>query len=251
MIDANSFVHECVDEYKKFVGIDTFPDFQIVTKEITKEKSQTHGFDSWASTYYNTATGEHTMEIWSNIWLPELNAKYLVFHELTHIWDAEVYSQRDKKKHMANKGFTEYHAAQIDLSKVLGANNISQPFSFKINQPLQLIEGEKTVADFVNAPKKLAEELIMRPDFPSSIETLVTTLGSFFNYMGRRSICMMYCKDYNDDADFSVIETVLGKEAIQFFNMIMTKWLNPLAVSLVDTLNYNIYAALATRYHFA
>ena len=247
----NDYVRGCVEEFKEFVGINSFPDFQIVPKELTKDKSQDQGFDSWATAFYDTATGEHTIEIWSNLWLPDFNAKYLVFHELTHIWDAEVYSQCNKMKYVANKGYTEYHAAQIDFLKALGANSISQPFAFEMDQSLQLIEGEKTAAEFVDAPRKLSEKLITRPDFPSNIETLVTTLGSFFNYLGRRSICLMYCKDYTDDADFSVIETVIGKEAIQFFNMIMTKWLDPVAVSLVDALNYKMYAALATRYHFA
>lgn len=244
------YVFGCVEEYKEFVGIDSFPSFRIVPKEITKEKSQSQGFDSWATTYYDTDTGEHTIEIWSNIWLPEFNAKYLVFHELTHIWDAEIYSQRNKMKYIANKGYTEYHAAQIDLLKALGAKKISKPFSFKIDQSLQLIEGEKTVADFVDAPRKLAEQLIIRPDFPSRIETLVTTLGAIFNYYGRRSICKMYCKDYDDSFKSSIIESFIGRDAVQFLNSYMIDWFDAPKVVIADTFNYKMYAALAVRHHF-
>lgn len=113
-----------MEDYKKFVGISAFPDFTIKSKEMTLEKSTTQGFDAPAAVFYDVPTGKHSLEIWSKLYLPQMNAQYLVFHEFTHIWDAEVYSLKDKVKHMSNKGYTEFHAAQVDFMRILGARNI-------------------------------------------------------------------------------------------------------------------------------
>ena len=98
--NITDYVRSCVDDFKHFVGIDSFPVFDVKSKEITIEKSLKQGFDSTAAVFYDIPTGRHTLEIWSKLSLPQMNAEYLVFHELTHIWDAEVFSQRDKLKHM-------------------------------------------------------------------------------------------------------------------------------------------------------
>ena len=103
---------------------------------MTLEKPLKQGFDAPAA-FYDIPTGNHTLEIWSKLSLPQMNAAYLVFHEFTHIQDAEVYSQRDKFKHMSNKGYTEYHVAQIDFMKLLGAKSIAEPFSFSMKQSVE------------------------------------------------------------------------------------------------------------------
>ena len=105
--NITDYVRSCVDHYKRFVGIQEFPTFDVKPKEMMLEKSMRQGFDAVAAVFYDIPKGKHTLEIWSKLYLPQMNAEYLVFHEFTHIWDAEVYSQRDKLKHMSNKGYTE------------------------------------------------------------------------------------------------------------------------------------------------
>ena len=209
------------------------------------------GFEAPASAFYNVSTGSHILEIWSKLSLPQMNAKYYVFHELTHILDAEVYSQKDKVKHMSNKGFTEYHAAQIDLLKLLGAQNIKLPISFDMDKTVNTISGAQTVRSYVDGARTLALELIQRDDFPANIETLATTLGVIFNYYGRRSICKMYAKDYEDNADMSVISAFLGENGnntITALNSYMLGWLEPERVAFIDAFYYRMVLFLVQKY---
>lgn len=92
------YVQSCVDDFKHFVGIDSFPAFDVKSKEITIEKSLKQGFDATAAVFYDIPTGRHTLEIWSKLSLPQMNAEYLVFHELTHIWDGCTNYLNEEKK---------------------------------------------------------------------------------------------------------------------------------------------------------
>ena len=240
-----------MEEYKAFVGISDFPSFSIKSKEITTEKSKKQGFDALAAVFYDISTGVHSLEIWSRLYLPQMNAKYLVFHEFTHIWDAEVYSLKDKVKHMSNKGYTEYHAAQIDFMKILGAANIYEPFSFDINHKIETFTGTKTAKDFVEMPLNLATELIMRPDFPANIETLATTMGSIFNYYGRRSICKMYAVNYDDTADAKAIASFLGNDTVKALDEYMLGWFEKNKVSLIDELYRMMVLTFASKYNLS
>ena len=165
-----------------------------------------------------------------------MNAEYLIFHELTHIWDAEVFSQRDKLKHMSNKGYTEYHAAQIDFMKLLKAKNIAEPFAFSMKQTVETFSGTKTAKEFVDMPRNLATELINRTDFPASIETFATTMGAIFNYYGRQSICKMYATDYIADEDMSTITGFIGENNIKALDDLMHGWFDTTRVSIIDAI---------------
>ena len=248
-MDIKKYVQSCVDEYKSFVGISNFPSFSIKSKEMTLEKSQKQGFDAPAAVFYDILTGTHSLEIWSKLYLPQMNAKYLVFHEFTHIWDAEVYSQKDKVKHMSNKGYTEYHAAQIDFMKLLGAKSICEPFSFDVNQIFETVSGPKSASELVIMPLTLAAELISRNDFPANIETLTTTMGTIFNYYGRRSICKMYSVNYSDNADMSMIASFLGKDTVKVLDAYMLGWFDKNKVESIDKLYIRMVHTFASKYH--
>lgn len=241
------YVKACISNYESFVGLEEFPAFTVKSKEITLEKSQQQGFDAPAAVFYDIPTGRHTLEIWSKLSLPQMNAEYLVFHEFTHIWDAETYSKKNKVKHMSNKGYTEYHAAQIDFMKLLGAKNIVEPFSFDMKQKVETFGGTKTAEELVKMPLNLANGLISRGDFPANIETLATAIGAMFNYYGRRSICKMYAKDYDDCLDTSVIAEFLGEGTIKALNGFMLGWFDAGKVALIDELYGKMIVSLAQR----
>lgn len=245
--DISNYVKTCVADYESFVGIEKLPAFTVKSREMTLEKSQQQGFDAPATVFYDIPTGGHTLEIWSKLSLPQMDAEYLVFHEFTHILDAETYSQKNKVKHMSNKGYTEYHAAQIDFMKVLGANNIVESFSFDMEQKVETFGGIKTAEEFVKMPLNLAIELISRDDFPANIETLATAIGAIFNYYGRRSICKMYAKEYNDSLDTSVIAGFLGADTVKALDGFMLGWFNAGKVSLIDTLYGKMIISLVQR----
>ena len=240
-----------MEDYKNFVGISDFPNFTIKSKEMTLEKSTKQGFDAPAAVFYDVSTGEHSLEIWSKLYLPQMNAQYLVFHEFTHIWDAEMYSLKDKVKHMSNKGYTEFHAAQIDFMRILGAHNIYDHFSFAMDQKIETFSGTKIAKDFVEMPLNLATELIKRADFPANIETLATTMATIFNYYGRRSICKMYAVNYDDASDTSIIATFLGEDTIKALDAYMLGWFDKNKVSLIDELYKRMVLTLVSKYNLS
>lgn len=247
------FIKNCEKEYKAFMGIDAFPSYQIRKKELTVEKAQTQGFDSLAAAFYDIPTGGHTLEIWSKAFLPQMNSKYLVFHEFTHILDAETYSCRDKFKHMSSKGYTEYHAAQIDLLTLLGAHKAIQEsgFSFSISQSFETFGGKKTADDFLKMPCVHASELISRDDFPANIEMLAITFGLIFNYYGRRSICKMYATDFQDTVDTSRFVDFLGIDTIKALDDYMLGWFAPSKVDLINQLYGHMIISIAQRNHLS
>lgn len=242
------FIKKCECDFVKFCGISVFPSYQVVSKEMSLEKSTREGFDSVASAFYDVSTGAHRLEMWSKLYLRQMNAKYLVFHELTHILDAEVYSQKDKIKNVSNKGYTEYHAAQIDFMLLLGAKNITDPFSFSMNQRLTTFSREENVYEFMMQPHNHADAMIERHDFPASIEALAVTLGLIFNYYGRRSICKMYATDFVDDADNSAIAKLIRPDTVKALDAYMLGWFDTTKVALVDSLYYRMAISLAQQY---
>ena len=232
--ELDRYIKSCVKDYLIFTGESIFPDFDIKTKSISLDKSKKQGYDSWASTFYDVSIGKHTLEVWENIYLPQLRADYLVFHELTHIADAEKYSKMDKLKYMSNRGYTEYHAAQIDFMKLLGIKKIGDDLSFSMAQKFETIEGEKTALQFALDPHNLAVSLIERDDFPANIETLAITFGVVFNYYGRRAICKMYSKDFKDEIDNSAIEKLLVADTVKVLDFFMQGWIEPEKVAILD-----------------
>ena len=247
----NQFVKKCESDFMSFCGIESFPPYQIVSKELTLDKAEKDGFDSIASAFYDVTNGSHRLEIWSKLHLPQMNAGYLVFHELTHILDAETFSQKDKNKNVANKGYTEYHAAQNDFMQILGAKSISEAFSFSMKQGCTTFSSECSAYDFVMQPHIHAVSMIKRDDFPANIESLAVTLGLIFNYYGRRSICKMYATDFIDNADNSLIGGFIREDTVKALDAFMIGWFDANQVAMIDMLYYKMAISLAQQYKLA
>ncbi|MFS0824336.1 hypothetical protein [Bacillus sp. 1P02SD] len=128
--------------------------------------------------------------------------------------DTVAYSAKNKILYAANRGFTEYHAAQVELLKLLGAESIEDIISFSLKQPIEIIAGRKTVFEYITNSHVAVTELISRSNFPDSIESLSTGLGMIFNHLGRISICKMYANDYDQYMDeienMTVEESYIG-----------------------------------------
>lgn len=48
-----NYIKNCEEEYKEFLGITFFPSYEIFYKELTLEKAENKGFDSWTTALYN------------------------------------------------------------------------------------------------------------------------------------------------------------------------------------------------------
>ena len=72
------------EEYKKFMGTNQFPKYELQFKEVSLNVADNYGFDSVAFAAYQTQTNKHTLVVSTNLKL----SKHVVFHEFTHIYDS-------------------------------------------------------------------------------------------------------------------------------------------------------------------
>lgn len=197
----------------------------VISLRRQLETSDAAGFASAAQAYYNTKTDEHILRICKSSEIP----RYIVFHEFTHILDTEMYAKQDSWKYMALSGYTEYHAAQVELMIMLGADSIqTQDFSFTVDVEI----GNSTVRNYLNSRHQLVVNMMNRTDFPRDIEALKTTVGVLYNYFGVRSICKMYAKDYTEEVDNTIIIQKLSKVLFEEINSFMVGWFNEAQVEL-------------------
>lgn len=226
----NSFISKCVRQYTNFMGIDKMPSFDIVPISISLDEAKNKGYGSFASHYYDINTGAHRLEVWKDFHNFQVDADYLLFHEFTHIVDTEIYSDRDKKKNVAIKGYTEYHAAQIDFLRILGSKSVKDITSFSLEQEVETLSRRESALEYVLEAHNTAAILLARPGFPADIETLATTIGLLFNYLGRLSICKMYAVDYrtyiDKFSDTTLEQLFFGKDVYQVIDVFLRGWLS-------------------------
>lgn len=216
-----SEVKKLEKNYLSFMGLDSFPSYALETKKVSLLKADSEGFDSIALAKFDPETKKHTLIVADNI----IVEPYIVFHELTHILDAETYAY-DKIKYVALSGFTEYHASQIELLKMLGANKVKEKISFSSSKVITTIGGRITVQQYVDMKKNLAANLFAREDFPNSLEQLKTAIGILFNYWGLRSVCYMYCTDFKEDTSSTLFTRFIPAYVYDEMNKLMVGWLS-------------------------
>ena len=139
------------ESYKQFMGINTFPMFttEYFDIEINQE------YVSVAKAEYDFQTKQQKLLISGNV---EYYPKYLLYHELTHILDADMYSNGDKKHDCCLTGYMEYHASQVELMCLMGAKTIRDKLSFSMDDLSNHLDW--TVGHFLDEKYKAASELI-------------------------------------------------------------------------------------------
>lgn len=210
---VNMYVARNLESYKKFMGIEKMPDFSIFPMEIRLEEAEQESYGVPASHFYDVDTDTHMLKVWKDIYKNILHADYILFHEFTHMYDTFTYS-KDKMLYAANRGFTEYHAAQVELLKLLGVESIEDKVSFSLTQKIETISGRETLLEYITNSHMAVIELISKSNFPDNIASLSTGLGMIFNHLGRISICRMYANDYDKYMDeienMAVEESYIG-----------------------------------------
>ncbi len=209
-------------EYAAFMDLDRMPSYILESKKVSLSKAENEGFDSIAQALYKPDTQEHTLVVADNI----IIEPYILYHEFTHILDAEIYARGDKTKYALSSGYTEYHASQIELLLMLGAKSIKEQVTFSASKSITTITGKKTVQQYVDMKRLQAIDLFQRNDFPKNIEQLKTAIGVLFNYWGLRSICYMYCKDFEEETDNSAFIQHIPVEVFNTINRLMVGWLS-------------------------
>ncbi|EKU41963.1 hypothetical protein C518_2916 [Lysinibacillus fusiformis ZB2] len=199
-----SYIIQKLTSYKKFMLIEKMPTFEIVIVEAKNN----------ASHNYDVQNDKHTLIVGSNILNKSM--EYILFHEFTHMYDVITFSAKNPNVYFANRGYTEYHAAQIELLKLLGARNVNDNVTFSLTQPIETIFGKTTVLEYILRLRDTVAEEICDKNFPDSVATLSTALGMMFNHLGRISICRLYASDYelfkNELEDFDFAISFLGED---------------------------------------
>ena len=244
---TESEVKKLGKEYKAFMGIDSFPPYRFESKTVSLVKAESEGFDSVAQSKYNPETQAHTLIVADNL----IIEPYILFHEFTHILDAETYARGDKVKYATSSGFTEYHASQIELLKMLGANSVGEHISFSRYKMVMTIGENKTVQQYIDMKKNHAIELFAREDFPKSIEQLKTAMGVLFNYWGLRSICYMYCKDYKEETDNGAFLRYISPDVFQEMDKLMVGWMSDILVDISCKGYWGMIYPLIQKYKLA
>ena len=193
----NGYVTKVLESYKKFMRIDRIPQIHFEPVEISISQTHKQGYGAPTIHFYDYETDKHTLKLWKDIYQPNLNADYHVFHELTHACDIDKYARGDKFGYIALRGYLEYHAAQVDILKLLGADSIDHAISFSLTDTVKTIGGQKSLINYLSDIQATLFSLISKPKFPDNAEALSTGLGMVFNHLGRISICRMYSNDYD------------------------------------------------------
>lgn len=241
------YARKCEIDFLKFMNVSCLPNYTITPINITPENADSKGYAAPANVKYDFNTNTHHMSIWTI--LPTLTADYIMFHEFTHMIDTERFCKSNKIKYIANKGYTEYHASQVALMKMLGAKTIDSTLSFTMEQPVETYSGCISVAELLNTPLNTISEIIKRNDFPADIDTLSTVIGLAFNYYGYRSICQMFAQNYAGSENTSALKQLMGDSTVNLLDKLMYGWFDDAKVAIIDDICKNVIFSMLKKHN--
>lgn len=213
-------------EYISFIGIDSFPAYVLQFREVSLSRADSQGYEVPACTSYKVETDKHTLSIATNLEL----SKHVAFHEFTHILDSDQYVHGDKVRYAGLSGYTEYHASQVELVQLLGAECISDITPFSMNTILSTLSGQKTVSQYILEKHQHAIELFSRSDFPANIDAWKSAVGVLYNYWGLRSICEMYATDFVEVINNGAFMKYISTLNFCRMNNLMHGWLDAVKI---------------------
>ena len=187
------------------MGIESFPHFYI---EYFKPDLNIK-YASVAQSDYKS--GKHVLRLPSDCKIPQP----ILYHELTHIYDMETLKNGEKTHDFCLTGYMEYHASQVDLMVRLGANSIKDTLSFSICDYIN--DQGLTIAKYMDTKFEIAVDMLNG----STLNERLTGLGVSYNFLGLRSICLMYALDYKDNFKYSCLADCLGSYLLSTINSFM------------------------------
>lgn len=242
------YVRKCEIDFLKFMNVSGLPNYTITPINIMQKEADSKGYAAPANVKYDFDTNTHHMSIWTIF--PTLSADYIMFHEFTHMIDTERFCKSDRIKYISNKGYTEYHASQVALMKMLGAKTIDSSLSFTMKQTVETYSGDKSVTELISTPLNTISEIINRDDFPADIGTISTVIGLAFNYYGYRSICQMFADNYAGSEKTSELNQLLGDSTVKLLDKLMYGWFDDSKVAVIDNLCKNLIFSMLKKYNF-
>lgn len=214
-------IDKYIIEYSDFMGIGYSPNYELQLKEASQERADINGIESPANTRFLIDLQKHILSVATNLPIE----KYIVYHELTHMLDSDLYVKGSEIRKMGLGGYTEYHASQIGFAELLGASEVKSIKPFSMNDICKTISGNKSIIEYVREKQQTAISLFSRKDFPANFERLSDSLGVLFNYWGLRSICEMYATDFVEIADNDIFIEFIPLNHFCAINQLMHGWL--------------------------
>lgn len=245
--DLSKEIKKCEDEFKIFMGIDEFPIYELQTYEISQTIADERGYGVIANASYQPQNKHHTLCVSTNLSLP----RYVLFHEFTHMLDSELYAKGDKGRYAGLSGFTEYHASQVEIAQLLGANTINEIPLFSMDTIITTLAGKKSVYQYVEEKHQHVIELFSRMDFPKDLDMLKSAIGIFYNYLGLRSICEMYSTDYEEIINNGVFLKFIPTQHLVALNSLMRGWLDTKKIETSIVIYINIIFPLIQELRLA
>lgn len=239
-IKLAEYVKYCEQLYLDFVGIKQLPNYRISEKTLQLNLNEESNLYAVASSKYTVSTDTHDLLLYPNFPQP---TEHILFHEFTHIWDAETYAKRDPERYLTNIGYTGFHAAQVELMKILNADSIHSTPSFSMDQIVDTYYGQMPVNSYIQRAYLTASKRIQEKDFSENLEDLLTVIELIFNYLGRCSICKMFAFDYQDVEDDPAISAFIGGDyRWEYLKSLMACWLDDTAILKIDNFCRNLIA---------
>ena len=223
MSNIRESIQSVEQEYKDFMGIDSFPNYAINERMISEEELSVSNYISVASAGYFFEKKQHILTVISNMNISDF--KFLLFHEFTHMLDTEKYVANDKSRYVGITGFSEYHASQIELLQLLGANSSKCPISFTMDDEVTPLGSRMSVRHYLQNKRDIAESMFAERQKTKDINIVVAMIGVLYNYLGLRSICKMYAEDYYMDENNSIFLSQLPSMLFSSINTLMNGWL--------------------------
>ena len=188
--------------------IKKFPQFDIEHFELDLNKKYTPVAQA------DYVSGKHVLRLPSNFETP----RPILYHELTHIYDMETLKNDEKTHDFCLTGYMEYHASQVDLMVRLGANSIKDTLSFSICD--SVTDQGLTVMNYME--NKFLTAVDMLSD--SMLNERLAGLGVLYNFLGFRSICLLYAYDYRDNDKFSCLTNRIDSYLLSTMKRFMVGW---------------------------
>ena len=178
-------------KFRQFMEIDTFPDYSTEYFKV----DPTLDYFYAARAEYSFTSEQHKLLLPEKYDIPEC----ILFHELTHILDAERYSNGNRSHDYGLTGYMEYHASQVELMVILGAKTINDKLAFSMQDRIGV--SNCTIQYYVEKQLETAKMMISDSDQKKRIEGI----GVLFNFLGSKSICNMYATDYCENYNYKEI----------------------------------------------
>lgn len=174
-----------INAYKYFMHISEFPNFETEFFEVDLDQK----YVRVAQAVYDKHSESHFLRLP----LGSEIQTFLLFHELTHIYDMERYKTGESNYDFCLTGYMEYHAAQVELMVLMGASTFCDKIAFLMNDPMR--DFDCSVRQYLE--QKLDTAIALLSD--DGNQNLLDGIGVFYNFLGMKSICGMYAIDFKDD----------------------------------------------------